>query len=220
MVGHWLRPHRPLVVALAMLLFFGQAGFTAERPTPQPRVTGVLGSATYAIAGDAFQPIRSALPLPAETIIRTGPRSAVDLSFGGEIGWVRLLENSTLILERMTNSATGGDSGLILQLLLTNGTLLGKTAKLPPTARFEIKTSSGSIAGIHRGQWRVSADSIVVLVDGSLTFVHSPKTGDPVPFAMKAPPVYYFSPFERTRPAPRELEREVIAQLKSKLPGL
>jgi hypothetical protein len=52
----------------------------------------------------------------------------------------------------------------------------------------------------------------MVLLDGTLIFVHVPQGGNPTPYTLVAPPPVYFSPLEGVKPAPDDLIKEVQNQ--------
>jgi hypothetical protein len=52
----------------------------------------------------------------------------------------------------------------------------------------------------------------MVLLDGTLIFVHVPQGGNPTPYTLVAPPPVYFSPLEGVKPAPDDLVKEVQNQ--------
>ena len=68
----------------------------------------------------------------------------------------------------------------------------------------EIKVPNG-VAGIRGTRGRANSNSYIVLLDGTLIFVHVPPGGQPVPYTLVAPPPVYFSPLEGIKPAPQDL---------------
>jgi hypothetical protein len=194
------------------------AGTAAHGQSAGATVVGVLGQVSAAFAEQGTMAIRGGMNLPAGATVKTGPHSAVDLDLGSVAGVIRLAENTTLKLEKVANTGPGVEPVLSLELRLLEGTLLGNSRKIPATANFEVKVSNG-IVGIDQGQYRISSQGIVVLLDGSLAFAHVAKPGDePQIHLLKAPPAVYFSPVEKIRPAPPVLVREVFNQTRSKLP--
>ena len=184
------------------------------RAQVQIEVKALLGSATYALDGGNASALTVGTRLGAGAQIRTGPRSAIDLSLGKEGGLLRLTEKSTLNVEHLgaTNNAVQ------IYLHLPGGTALGKAEKLPPGSHYEIKVANG-IAGIDAGtQFRCHADGHQVLLAGTMIFVHVPAKGEPRPHPMQTPGPVYFAPGEGVRPAPAGLVKEIKAQFKSRLP--
>ena len=208
------------MVALGLVLGGGLwlAGVAAHGQTAGVGIVGVLGEVTASFADQGRMPIRGGMNLPAGATVKTGPRSAADLDLGSVVGVIRLAENTTLKLEKVAHTEPGAEPSFSLELCLLEGTLLGNSRKVPATAHFEVKVSNG-IVGIDQGQYRISSQGIVVLLEGTLVFACVAKPGDaPQTHLLKAPPAVYFSPVEKIRPAPPVLVKEVLSQTKSKLP--
>jgi hypothetical protein len=206
-----------LLACLAGAWLFA-ASLHAQAPAGAVKVVGVLGSANFSVGNQPFQPVESGVTIPEGAVLRTGPRSAVDLDFGRLVGTVRLTQNTTLNFDRVANTGQGQEAQLDVELTLSDGALLGNTGKLPASAKFQVKVLNG-IAGVDSGQFRLQAQGYVVLLSGTVIFVHIPGGGaEPAPYTMRAPPAIYFSPIEQIRPAPQVLVREVQNQTRSKLP--
>lgn len=190
----------------------------ADAPPPPVSMVGVQGEVSWSGADKVLRPAQSGAALPSGAVIRTGPKSAVDIRFGSLIGTLRLTENSSLVLDQVVNLEPGAEPALNVQLTLQRGNLLGNPSGLPATATFEIKVSNG-VAAIVQGQFRLNAQGYLVLLNGAAGFVHVPESGEPVPYTLRAPPAVYFSPVSKIQAAPPELVREVAGQTKSKLRG-
>jgi hypothetical protein len=202
-----------LVAAMGHFSAKGQAQETNGRA----EVRGITGSATTTAPDGRVTVVKAHAVLTPGTTIKTGPKSAVDLFLGKSAGVLRLTENSILTLKEFKLMDAGSGTVVQIELDLDQGTLLGRDSRITtPSSKFDVKLPVG-IAGISSGTWRISALGYIVLVEGSLAYVHVPATGDPIPYTMKTPPAVYFSPHGGVKPAPTELAREVNYQLKSKL---
>jgi hypothetical protein len=203
-------------------LFLAAMGHFAENLQAQEthgraEVRGITGSATITAPDGKVSVVKTHTVLTPGTTIKTGPKSAVDLFLGKSAGVLRLTENSILTLREFKLMDAGNGVVVEIELDLDQGTLLGRESRITTaSSKFDVKIPVG-IAGITSGTWRISALGYIVLTEGSLTYVHVPATGDPIPYTMKSPPAVYFSPLEGVKPAPTELAREVNYQLKSKL---
>lgn len=189
----------------------------AQAQAAQAEVTKVKGNATYSTAGGAAMPLKVGDRLPAGTVIKTGPASYADLFFGNSAGYVRVLENSTMSVDKFTLTDTGADTAVDLQLNLPDGVAVGNVNKLSAASKYEVKIPTG-IAGIRGTRWRISSNGTIVLLDGSMIYVDVPPDGNPVAYPMNAPPPVYFQRGKGVLPAPDYLIQEVEGQ-SSGLPG-
>ena len=204
-----------LMAVVGAISFVGN--LQAQNNPGRAEVRGILGNVTYATAPGAWVPLRMKNVLTSGSIIKTGPRSAVDLFLGKSGGTIRLTENSTLAIRKLTLSEVAGEILADMEFDLQEGTILGSGSKLSQASHFEVKIPTG-IIGVGEGQYRINSKGYLVLVDGKMVFVQIAASGEPVPFPMTAPASVYFSPTEGVRPAPSDLVREINLQLKSKLP--
>jgi hypothetical protein len=199
-----------MAFALAASSVFGQA------PTGRAEVVGVVGTAVYSTSGNASLPLNPGDRLAEGLILKTGPRSAVDLSLGPRAGILRLTENTTVSLDQLAAGGAAPDTQVQIKLNVTEGTVVGFNNKLTTAAKYEVKTSTG-IAAIGGSEFRVDSRGHVVLLAGTVLVAYVPAGGEPVIHTLKAPPASYFSPQEGVRPTPKALEQEVRAQCKPKL---
>jgi hypothetical protein len=131
---------------------------------------------------------------------------------------VRVTEATKLALDKLTLTDTGADTVVEVQLNLPEGTILGNVSKLSAASRYEIKLPNG-VAGIRGTRYRCSANAYIVLLEGTLIFVHVPATGaPPTPYTLVAPPAVYFSPIEGVKIAPPDLVQEVSQQVATTSP--
>lgn len=194
-----------------MLALFVASSVYAQTQPSKAEVRAVKGEATYTVAGGPAQPLKVNTILPAGSVIKTGPGAVVDLFLGNSAGVIRVVENTTLGLDKLTLTDTGADTVVEIQLNLPEGTILGNVNKLSAASKYEIKVPNG-VAGI-RGTWfRMSSTGYIVLLEGTVVFVYVPPGGQPTPYTLVGPPAVYFSPLEGVKPAPEDLVREVRTQ--------
>lgn len=182
----------------------------AQQPG-RAEVRAIKGSALYSTAGGPMTPLKVGTVLGPNSVVKTGGGSVVDLFLGRSAGVVRVTENTTLALDKLTLTDTGADTVVEVQLNLPEGTILGNVNKLSAASKYEIKTPNG-VAGIRGTRYRISATSYIVLLDGTLVYVYVPAGGQPTPYTLTGPPPVYFSPIEGVKPAPEDLIREVQRQ--------
>ena len=205
------------LVALSATLFTCLAAH-AEDVQGRIEVRGVIGSVTFSVGGAAPAPLHAGHALPIRAVVRTAPGAAADLTFSHNAGVVRLLQNSTLSVDKFSALDASPTASVNLQLTLNEGTMAGFGNKLTGTSKFQVKVTEG-IADVGGAKYRLSAKGYLVVVEGRALFVFIPAGGEPVASDLKAPPPVYFSPVEGVRPAPDELVREVVLQTKGKLRG-
>lgn len=197
---------------LASLATLCMADPPAQTMAAKIQVGGITGSCSFSVGGGAGIPLRAGMVVPVGAVIKTEARAAVDLSLSHNAGTVRLLQNSTLSVDKFT-----ADNGSVeVQLFLMDGSMVGFDKKLSEGSRYQVKIPHG-LTDISGSKYRISAQGYLVLLDGSAVLVFVPPTGDPAPFELKAASPVYFSPVEGIKPAPADLVREVVLQTKGKL---
>lgn len=212
-------PLKTLVVSMAVLAAaFCSAQIQAQTVAGKAVVRAIKGAANYSTDGATFLPLKTGSVLPPGSVLKTAPGSTVDLFLGSSAGIIRVEENSTLAVDKLTLTDTGADTVVDVQLNLPEGTMLFNAGKLSAASKYEIKVPNG-VAGIRGTKGRVSSTSYIVLLDGTLIFVHVPTGQQPVPYTLVAPPPVYFSPIEGVKPAPEDLIREVVGQFAALTPG-
>lgn len=184
------------------------------------QVQSLKGKATWSTNSETAQPLKVNAIVPPGSTIKTGPDSSVDLFLGHSAGVVRLGPDTTLSLDKLTMTDTGGDKVVDVQLNLPVGDMYFNVNKLSKASRYEIKVPNG-VAGIRGtgGRCRVPPmariqEMELVLVDGSLAFIWTPPGGGaPVPIVMSAPPPVVWRPNEGVKPAPDEVVRNIRQQI-------
>ena len=198
----------------ATLLLAASLATDLRAQTMQGRaeVRAIKGSAVYSTESQPAVPLKVGAVLPAGSTIKTGLASSVDLFLGNSAGVIRVTENTTLALDKMAITDTGADTVVEVQLNLPEGTILGNVNKLSAASKYEIKLPNG-VAGIRGTRFRISSTSFIVLLEGTLIFVHAPPGGALTPHTLNAPPACYFTPLQAgVLPAPADLVSEVQDQ--------
>lgn len=207
-----MKPTRSLPAVIAAVVAFSLVSTVQAQTQPGKAVVRALkGSATYTIGGGPAEPLKVNTVLPPGSVIKTGAASAVDLFLGNSAGVIRVTENTTLGLDKLTLTDTGADTVVEVQLNVPEGTILGNVNKLSAASKYEVKVPNG-VAGIRGTQYRLSSTGYIVVLEGTVVFVYVPPGGQPTPYTMVGPPPVYFSPVEGVQLAPPELVREVRGQ--------
>jgi hypothetical protein len=197
----------------------------AQEVEIKAQVRAVKGSATYSTPGAKAKPIKLGAQIPSKSTVKTGPKSTVDLYLGPNAGTVQVAPESTLTLAKLTLNDTGAEKVVEVQLELPDGEMYFNANKMSKASRYEIKMPNG-VAGIRGTKGRFGyrpGKSVppVVLVTGTVVFVHAGGKGKVASHVMKAPPAVYFTPGKGIQPAPPGMVGQVQNALESmkKHPG-
>lgn len=197
----------------ALVLAFTLALSVQAQTVPgKAEVRAVKGNALFSAGGSPAMPLKVGAILGPGTTIKTGSGSSVDLFLGRTAGTLRIAENTAVSVDKLALTDTGADTAAEVQIGLTDGTILGDVNKLSAASRYEIKTPNG-VAGIRGTRYRISANSFIVLLDGTMVYVYVPPGGNPTPYTLAGPPAVYFSPTDGVKPAPEDLIRETRQQV-------
>ena len=181
----------------------GEAGKAAVR--------SIRGSAQYAAEGGLWLPLKVGQVLKPGSTVRTANDSQVDLFMDQNGPIVRLVENTTLGIDKLNFEATGIDTIIETQLDLKSGRILGIVTKMAADSKYEIKTPNG-VAGVRGTEYDVSATSVVRVVSGSLVVVYVKSDGTVVTQVVNAGEM--FVPAEgAVKPMPREEISQVVGDL-------
>ena len=138
-------------------------------------VRAIRGSAQYAEGGQ-WLPLKVGQTLKPGSSIRKANKSQVDLFMDQNGPVVRLVENTTLGIDKLNYEATGIDTIIETQLDLKSGRVLGIVKKMAHNSKYEIKTPNG-VAGIRGTEYDVSATSVVRVISGSMVVVYVKSDG-------------------------------------------
>ena len=174
-------------------------------------VRSIRGSAQYAAEGGLWLPLKVGQVLKPGSTVRTANDSQVDLFMDQNGPIVRLVENTTLGIDKLNFEPTGIDTIIETQLDLKSGRILGIVTKMAADSKYEIKTPNG-VAGVRGTEYDVSATSVVRVVSGSLVVVYVKSDGTVVTQVVNAGEM--FMPAEgAVKPMPHEEISQVVGEL-------
>jgi len=206
----------------------GIASLAHAQPSPiQAEVRHVKGTATYSVPGGPGKPLKEGATLIAPTTIKTGPESLVDVYLGSSAGLIRIAQNTSISIDKLTTMETGADSMVEAQMNLPKGQIFFDVNKLSQASRYEIKVPYG-VAGI-RGTGGAINDGTanplpdfggrslppVLLTDGRLIQIYNPPGpgAAPIAYTLTAPPAQAWSPTGGVQPPPADDVRFVNGQI-------
>jgi hypothetical protein len=216
-----------MVAALASYIVAGFASSAFSQPVPiVAEVRNVKGTATFSVPGGPGKPLKTGATLIAPTTVKTGPESTVDLFMGSSAGIIRIAQNTSISIDKLTRTETGADDAIEAQMNLPKGQVFFDVNKVSQASRYEIKVPygvagiRGTGGGINDGTPNPQPDfggrslPPVLLTDGRLIQVHNPPGGAaPVAYTLTAPPAVAWSPTGGVQPAPPEDIRYVTQQI-------
>jgi len=137
-------------------------------------VKSVHGKVEY-LDNNVWLPVKVNMKFSSGITIRTGPATecSADISVNGLNSVVRLTNNTTLQIPKMSyvGDVREGDSTTMLNLV--SGTVLGNVKKISANSRYEITTPHG-VAGIRGTDFKVEA---IPTEDGKFLVTFSSITG-------------------------------------------
>ena len=165
-------PVWPVIALLVCASGFAAAGQVAGRQT-KATVRAVHVECQYKIGSGEYKKLRPNDELPADTTVKTGTNSSIDLIVNGRTSTVRLGENTTLALQQMEAVGPVSNAFSHTTLDLKNGTIIGSVRTLPTGSSYKIITPVG-FATIQGGDFMVSS---VLGPDGTITVTFKCVTG-------------------------------------------
>src|SRR6266496_6444632 len=111
-------------------------------------VRSIRGQAQYQESGGQWLPWKVGQALKAGSTVRPANDSHPDLFMDQNGPVVRLVENTTLGLDKLNYTATGVDTIIETTLDLKSGRIIGVVRKMADQSKYEIKTPNG-VAGIR-----------------------------------------------------------------------
>jgi hypothetical protein len=133
-------------------------------------VRAIKGEAQYS-EGATWLPLKTGQTLGAGNAVRTANGANVDLFLDENGPLVRLMENTTLGIDKLNFEKTGVDTVIETQLDLKSGRIFGVVKKLSASSKYEVKTPNG-VAGIRGTQYQISATGEVQVLQGSVVVVN------------------------------------------------
>src|ERR1041385_5128315 len=150
-----------LGIAVACAAFLSATSSQAAMEQNQAVVRGVRGTANYSNdRGGNWRKLNVGMKLGQNSVIRTAPGSTVDLFLGDNGPVVRVTEDTTMGIDRLSSDSVGGERIIETQLDLRNGRILGNVKHLAAASKYEVKTPQG-VAGIRGTRYDIRADGSV-----------------------------------------------------------
>jgi len=158
--------------AIAVAAFIGATHVQAAMEMNEAVVRGVRGTANYSTdRGANWRDLKVGAKLKQNSIIRTAPGATVDLFLGDNGPVVRVTENTTMGIDRLTIDRAGVEKIIETQLDLRSGRILGNVKHLAAASKYEVKTPQG-VAGIRGTRYDISADGTVKIIEGEAVVVY------------------------------------------------
>jgi hypothetical protein len=158
--------------AVAVAAFVATTQVQAAIEQNEAVVRGVRGTANYSTdRGSNWRDLKVGTKLRQNSVIRTAPGASVDLFLGDNGPVVRVTENTTMGIDRLTIDRSGVEKIIETQLDLRSGRILGNVKKLAAASKYEVKTPQG-VAGIRGTRYDISADGRVSITEGDAVVVY------------------------------------------------
>jgi hypothetical protein len=173
-VGNFLS--KATAYSVALLITSLALSVHAELQQGKAKVAGIKGSAQYSEGGASWSPLKRGDILGAGAVIQTAANSMVDLYLGDNGPLVRVTEDTTLGLTKLTCEKTGADVVIETELNLTAGRILGTVKKTSDASRYEVKLPVG-VASIRGTTYDISATGLARCIKGSFILSYKGPTG-------------------------------------------
>ena len=158
--------------AIAVAAFVGAMHVQAAPQQNEAVVRGVRGTANYSTdRGSNWKDLKVGAKLRQNSIIRTAPGGQVDLFLGDNGPVVRVTENTTVGIDKLSYDKSGAETVIETQLDLRSGRILGNVKHLAAASKYEVKTPQG-VAGIRGTRYDISADGRVRITQGDAVVVY------------------------------------------------
>ncbi len=137
-------------------------------------VQSVTGTASYSEQGGDWKPLTKGQTLQPGSAVRSGVASRIVLNLYDNGPTVRLLEDTTLGIDKLESDSTGADTVIETQLDLRQGTIQGYVKKLAAASKYEVKTPN-TVAGVRESpiEYQISADGTTHVKYGSLMVAYT-----------------------------------------------
>lgn len=154
--------------ALIVAAFFSASAQAGDNGHIRFRVD--KGSADYSQGGGTWMPLKEVKDVHAGDTIRTDDTGMVTLQLGSHGGTVRLMPNTTLVIDRLSEESTGAERVVDVQLDLKGGRILGNVSKLSAASKYEIKTPN-AVFGVKGTKYDITHAGCVIVVEGTVVAV-------------------------------------------------
>jgi hypothetical protein len=172
-------------------------------------VRSITGDAQYSVSGP-WMPLKVGQELAPGSTVQTANDSSVVLFLDQNGPYVKLSENTTLGLDKLSFEPTGVDTIVETQLDLKSGRVIGVVRKLSTTSKYEIKTPTG-VAGIRGTEYSISATGDVHVISGSVVVVSVRADGSVLTQVVNAGEM--FNPSSgRVESIPADLQNQLVGE--------
>ena len=144
-------------VAIVQLIFCGLACAQSNALPAKATIRSVHGNVEYS-TGDKWLSLKTEQKLDSGACIRTSTDSDCYLQVNGLTSTIKILEETTLILQKMTTTGAGASADTQTVLDLKTGEILGSVRKLAAGSIYEIHTTNGT-AHIRGGDFAIQVVS-------------------------------------------------------------
>lgn len=136
---------------------------------PGSVIQTAANSSVDLVLGDGSGPM--VRPVRINRLYLNSPLNAISYLPSAEQNSVRILENTLLGIDKLTETQTGADVVTETQLDLKAGRILGVVKKMSAASKYEVKIPSG-VAGIRGTVYDISAEGVVRVSSGSVVLAY------------------------------------------------
>jgi hypothetical protein len=199
-----------VIACVAALVAVAAVTSVHAAQTGKAVVRSVAGAAEYSVSGP-WMPLRVGQELAPGSTVRTANDSSVVLFLDQNGPLVKLTENTTLGIDKLTFEPTGVDTIVETQLDLKSGRVVGIVRRLSTTSKYEVKTPTG-VAGIRGTEYSISATGQVYVLSGSVVVVSVRADGSVLTQVVN--PGEMFNPATgRVEPIPAATQSQLLGEI-------
>ena len=191
-----IRSISKLVLILGVTLAMVASASSQQMVKSVAKVVRIKGDARFANSDQVWKPLKVGDTLYAGAVVQTAKDSRIDLVLGeknavasehkwGEVikyqpeveqDFVRVMESSVLVIEKLLVAETGADKVRETGLDLRAGKIFGTVKKLTGASKYEVKIPNG-VAGIRGTIYMMSAEGILNVFRGAVMIAYADGTG-------------------------------------------
>jgi len=164
-------------LSLGIAVAIGAAAFLNANVEAAPLhnsgiIRSIRGSAEVsADKGKTWKKAQVGYRLGANSAIKTGEGTTVDIFLGENGPVVRVRDNTTMGIDKLDLDNTGVEKVIETQLDLKNGQILGSVKKMAAASKYEVKTPVG-VAGIRGTEYSINSAGQLHVVSGTVVIVY------------------------------------------------
>jgi hypothetical protein len=126
--------------------------------------------------GVTWRKLRVGAKLQDGVTIKTAPGSITDLFLGANGPVVRLMEDTSLTIDKLTSDISAQETLIETELTLLTGRVKGNVKKLAAASKYEVKFPLG-LAEIRGTLYDISANGFVRVSEGTVTVIYALPSG-------------------------------------------